>query len=372
MTSLQVFLHVPEVIIQGLTDGSLERVGGVIRETSGKQIVAWLRDMDGWRETGKIVPHSLNQVIDASSTVQNTTSLISPLLAGSILNFSMSAVSLWAIMRRMDQLSTQIDLLRETVKTEFKRERDMRFKIALQAARDVFEGNPNSAYSENAARSAIDGLYEARENFLDELSLLARSGIVADQRALAQHYLLRAMYAEMSRVRCYLIASVDTALKRLSEDMPRFRDITVTLVKAWLGDKPAAYFYRDMTASDVGRFIAIQRWLSEPDDPNKIDRAHHLFELIDRLRPDFWNKEISGLFDGIRLPWTQPPYSQPILADQLTQAEIVIENFQHLQGFELELRSLRLSASDWDNLVSEQDLAEHGFAIILDKDKFTL
>lgn len=42
MTSLDVTFEIPEEIIKGLTTGSYERVGGVIRETNSKRTVAWL------------------------------------------------------------------------------------------------------------------------------------------------------------------------------------------------------------------------------------------------------------------------------------------------------------------------------------------
>lgn len=371
MTALQVFLDVPETLITGLSTGSLERIGGVIREADTKQVVAWLREgISDTSESG--LPAPLTQVLAATNNA-GISAVLGTVVLTSLLNFSVSLISLRIMMNRLDQLGAQIESLREMIKTEFKRERDMRFKVALQAARDVFEGEEHTVYSETAARSAIDGLYEARENYLDELNSLIQTGVSVERRILAHHYLMRAMYAEVSRIRCYLTRSMDMAIKRLAEDIPRFRDLTVSLVKLWLGEKHAAYLYREMSQQHVQRFIAIKRWLSSPDDPFVVNPHTHLMDVMEELRPDFWNTEISRLFEGgIRLPWDRPPYSQAVLAENLTQAEIAIENFQHLQGFELELRSIRLTSADWESIVTETEATQSAFSVIVDTERLSV
>lgn len=49
MASIEVIFDLPEKIVRGLADGSLERVGGVIRRSGDKKIFAWLT------ETGEVV-----------------------------------------------------------------------------------------------------------------------------------------------------------------------------------------------------------------------------------------------------------------------------------------------------------------------------
>ena len=41
---IRVELEVPDYIARGLSNGTFERVGGVIRFTESKQVFAWLRD----------------------------------------------------------------------------------------------------------------------------------------------------------------------------------------------------------------------------------------------------------------------------------------------------------------------------------------
>ena len=42
--NLNVLFDVPAQVAQGLANGSLERVGGVVRDTSSKQVVMWLQE----------------------------------------------------------------------------------------------------------------------------------------------------------------------------------------------------------------------------------------------------------------------------------------------------------------------------------------
>ena len=44
MLPLEVVFEVPPEIVRGLATGTLERVGGVIREQGSKQVVMWLRE----------------------------------------------------------------------------------------------------------------------------------------------------------------------------------------------------------------------------------------------------------------------------------------------------------------------------------------
>jgi hypothetical protein len=361
MTQFQVLLHVPEQLVTGLKTGTLERVGGVIRDSQTKQVVAWLRDM-GANTDGQL-SESVQQVVVASHhTVGNFPTW---LLNSGLLSFSLTAISLWGMSKRIDGLSSQIDNLRETVRTEFKRDRDMRFKVAIQAARDAFESD-QQGITDNAARSALDGLFEARQTFLDDFTTLTcAERPTADQRLLAHQYLLRAMYAETSRIRCYLHQSIELAHKRILEDLPRFRECVVTLVNLWLGDKQAAYFHRQMTLDQVRQYIVIKRWLSAPDDPTSVEPNEHLIGLIDSVRSDFWIQDIGNNFEGRRFPWERPNNTVNILAEQLTYAEIVIENFRHLEGFALELRTLRLLNVDWRTVISNDSLAEADIALVL-------
>ncbi|NIC38363.1 hypothetical protein HBJ58_16940 [Halomonas desiderata] len=59
MTSISVLFEVPVEIAKGLADGSLERVGGVIRRIGDKQIVVWLTETGEDLAKGEKIPSIL-------------------------------------------------------------------------------------------------------------------------------------------------------------------------------------------------------------------------------------------------------------------------------------------------------------------------
>ncbi|MBI5668688.1 MAG: hypothetical protein HZC41_11835 [Chloroflexi bacterium] len=202
---------------------------------------------------------------------------------------------------------------------------------------------------------------------------------ITDQRPLlAQQHLIRALYAATSRIRCYLMmGDLDLARQRLLEDMPVFRETTTRLVRLWFGPYPGAFFHKEVAPETLERFLHLQRWLHQDDVFTTADDAHVLFAIINEVRGDFWNPRVveNEYYDKVNQLLNRPrrTFQDRIgdLTGALTQAEIVVENFQRLMGFELELRSMRLmkrSFDDWSQLVSEDELQQHGGAIIVDKD----
>ena len=403
MPELDVVFDVPEQIALGLASGSLERVGGVIVSSATKQVVAWLRDgtINQALDTGtSVLSPQLATIISAARTgislynthvtqhavsglsrqIQLASTLATFTASGQVVNLAVAVVSFREILQRLDRLSTEIGHLGELIGQEFARDRDTRFRVALQAARDVFEGT-NLDNRDNAMRSAVDGLYEARENFLSEFQRLLKQADDYQILVAAQHMLARALYAAISRVRCYLASEeIELAKRRLSEDVPLFLDCTQTLILRMLGDRPAAYFHQAVEAPDVERFLYVQQWLRQGDPLGDSDRSALLFEIINELRVDFWNTDIIQdeygpfvLNQIARRPVRKFADKARELTERLSYVELLIENYERLLGFELELRSFHLSSpttsfDEWSQLVSEKDIAEHGIGIILDRD----
>ncbi len=54
MNTVDATFHVPEHIAQGLSNGTYERVGGVVREIESKQVVTWLREVYEDKRSGLI------------------------------------------------------------------------------------------------------------------------------------------------------------------------------------------------------------------------------------------------------------------------------------------------------------------------------
>lgn len=393
MGNLQVLFEVPKFIETGLASGALQRVGGVIVESSTRQVVAWLRDA-GVVETvinvASGLPNPFGLILQAAQTalslydghltreaiqvlgqqIQTTTTLTALTATGQVVNLALSAATFPVILRRLSQLDNEIKKLGETIQEEFNRERDMQFEVALQAARDVFETRQDTT-RHKAIRTAIDGLYEARENFLIDFNKTVQKEITNERLLIAQQFLIRALYAEISRIRCYLADDdLELAKQRLNEANAIFKTNTERLIKLWLGQHPAAYFHKDVASEHLSRFLRIQQSLRgfSRNDPVTI------FEILDEMRSDFWNEdaikdEYGNVFGQItRRPARKFSDRVKMLTENLTQCELLIENYERLQGFEMEIRTMRLSFPEWANLVNEKEIEKKGVAVIIDKD----
>jgi hypothetical protein len=363
MANLPVLFELPSQIELGLATGALERIGGVVRDTSSKQVVAWLRE-----GVGSQVTH--NPPIGMSSALNML------LATGQVLNLALTGASLYAILRRIETLSELTANLGETIRAEFVRDRDIRFKVALKSARDAFE-TTNAEFRIHAAQDAIQGLYQAKENFLLDFKNSLKQESDDEQLLIAQHHLIRAMYAETSIVRCLLDSDAELAKSRLIEDLQEFTEPVFRLIQLWLGEHPALYFYREVADNDVARFMQIQRWLRGGDSSSDLSQLD--LAIINELRVDFWNTEL--IQDDYRGDMFRQITRRPVktieeqiteLSNRLTQVEILIENYERLLGFELELRSMRLAFEEWRSLVDEDELERHGFGVVVDMDRLQL
>jgi hypothetical protein len=345
----------------------------VIVESGSKQVVAWLRDgtvlehapdlIGSLSPLGALakVAESAVTVVDGMQTraairlletqIHNLTSFT---VAGQLLNLSMTFVSMRVILNRVNQLSGLVEELGETVRNEFERARDIEFKSALQSARDALESTAIDNRTQSA-HHAIGALYRAREQFIDDFSRSVEAAFDYDNLLLAQQYLIRAMYAEAARVYCYLeIDEEELARKRLSEAVAEMEEGVKTLITHWLGKHPAIFMHKDVSKSDLERFLQIEVWLNTGGGftlPTIVD-------ILDEMREDFWNSEVTkaeyaNVFKRVtRQADSSHKGRVSELSDRLMQAEILIENFNRLRGFDLELRALRLSHADWKAEVS--------------------
>jgi hypothetical protein len=411
MGNLEVLFEVPKWIERGLATGVLKRVGGVIVKSGSRQVVAWLRDgsainkvlnvssnlpspfgvlmsagrsavtlWDGKQTRNAIgsvsqqVAHVAEQIVSVNQQLNQLTLLSSFMVTGQVLNLGLSAATFYATIKRLDKLSNEIAHLSEQIHLEFNRDRDISFKSALQAARDAFESG-NVSYRDHAIRSAVDGLFEARENFLIDFENHLKYGDSHPQLQLARHSLIRAMYAAVSRIRCYIAAEdLNLAKQRLSEDIPLLKTCSQQLINTLLGDHPAIFMHRDVSPDDMDRFMQIQRWMYQEDPFVQHDDARTVFAIMNDLRNDFWNTDLvqdryeNPIQQIARRPVQTFGNQMSKLIDRLSEGELIIENCQRIFGFGAELQSLPVSFQDWEKFISEEQLIETGLAIVYDSD----
>jgi hypothetical protein len=378
MSGLSVVFQIPDAVRIGLETGALERVGGVVRDRATKHIVVWLRD-GGMQQASSLLPnpiHAILHLAQAGVTVwdgnrtrqaigvvsQQVAQLTQLTATGQMVNLAMSAMTFGRILHSVKALSDQIKTLEKAISQEFNRDRANRFYVALEAARDLF-ALPNAQQNEVTARSAIDGLLEARQNLLEDFKMVMAKPPERERLKLAEALLLQAIHAQISRIRCYwAMGHRDWAVQRLGEELPMFRQHVERVIRAYMQDEPVRYFERGIDAADLEQFFVVQQWLRGETGPLS---ATMMFAIVNDMRGSFWNAEVFGNIaqrtaQKVRGGWRQS------LVEQLNACTLLIENYQRLEGFELEMRSVRLSLEEWEAGVDEALLNEHGGALIVE------
>jgi len=382
MVAMKTVFEVPVHLQMGLASGVLERVGGIVRDAATKRIVAWLRDsaVEQISQGMTILPnpvsavlrvaqigfslwdgHQTRQVVEAVS--QQVTRLTQLTMAGQVINLAMSGLSFVVILQRLERLRQDIGKMQATIQQEFKRDRDNSFQVALEAASDAWSLT-DKTQRDFAARSAIDNLKRARNDFLmDFQEIMSRDLENRDRLKLAQSQLQRAIYAQVAVARCYWATdNADMAIQQLKEQIPSFRTNVSNLIHAWFLPNPAMHLEVSIPRQNLAQFFEIQHWMRGKTSPIT---AQSMFDIIDELRRDFFRPEIFG--NTIQRTLRPDSWRNPLLED-LQSSLALIENFQRLEGYELEIRSARLSLDEWEKQVDQEQLAQYGGAILIDEE----
>ena len=352
MGTLNVLFEIPEHLQLGLSTGILERIGGVVRDSNSKEVVAWLRDTGLHTETPTLFEPLLNVGSSVSFAAANTA-----------LNLAFSAASFVAIMARLAVLQNSINKLSASVLKEFKRDRDNVFRVALETAEDAYHLEDENQRN-YAARQAIEGLKLSRNDFFQDFKeALEKSQRDRNYLDLARHLLIRAAYAQMSIARCYLVTdNRKLAIRQFEEFLPEFRSYSEQLIRVLLSPAPARYFEPRIPQKALRDFFSVQQWLRGDSGPLQ---AEAMLKIRDELRADFWNNSIWGNPLQRMAPVVEVKQSK--MLRNLHKCLDLAESYQRLEGFQLEMESMRLVLDEWDHLVSEEDLTRHGGAIIVDE-----
>lgn len=411
MGVLQVAFEIPSEVERGLASGALERVGGVIRDSSTKHVVSWLRDSGVFQATVdsstntalinptntvlsasqqgasllNISPNSLSSLTQLAnqansqlakigqftSTLFNGNKQLSQQVtywgqltaAGQMVNLAMTGLSFVVLLQRLEVLRGDIQKLQAVVLKEFKRDRDNTFEVALEAAHDAWSLDDKNQ-RDHAARSAIDGLKRARNDFLTDFQEVMSSGkeLDAERLKLAQAQLQRAIYAQIAIARSYwAMGTPQKAIAQLSEQAPKFKAYTSQIVQARM--KPnelTMYFEQSIPAEKLAQAINIYYWISGQE--GRVT-PQFMFAMMDSIRSNFFNADVFGNF----IQRMSSSWRDPLLQD-LDLSMALIENVQRLEGYELEIRTANLSLEQWDSLVDADKLKEYGGALIVDTD----
>lgn len=173
-----------------------ERVGGVIRDSQTKHIVAMLRE--------------------AAPNLTQASTILSQFGSGaSILNLGVSVIGFALVINRLEEIEQRLKLVEKDLK-QLNRKFDIsvyaNFRAALDLARDAFTmTKPENRV--NMANLAINRFLEAQHTYVSYLETA-----LEDDIQIADKYLSSLFLTYVAKARCYLeLEEIDTASRCLQE-----------------------------------------------------------------------------------------------------------------------------------------------------------
>ncbi|MCY3832913.1 MAG: hypothetical protein OXG85_07835 [Chloroflexi bacterium] len=361
MSSITIQLEVPENIVNGLNNGSLERVGGVIRQSDNKRIVAWLRE--GRRMAGGTSTSGMLKSVIRAGGIPGAAALA--MLDGPlpILDIAVAGYALVELISQIEDHQSRFEQIYDQVEEEFRRDRLIELNSALNYAK-LIQSAQSADLKSQMVGQVTERLLQARAQLFWDIDEWHQGDQLAEKASQSLGYQILAMQVSTMIVRSWLDIGEETlALEWLSSAIRGHLERAQVFSRNRIGGSPALYFHSSISGEWLDRFLYIEGWL----------RGRHdvLRNVLEDNRQQFWhNDAISSLFSG---GLNSQLLEDPFYMTSLPQAEILIENYQRLHGFELELKQLKLIESrfdEWDTFDGDDGvrLAEYDdFYLLVDQ-----
>jgi hypothetical protein len=392
MTPLKLTFDIPNHIAEGLINGTLERVGGVVRDTSTKQVVMWLRDTAINTISSGSIPSfdpvtgvfnlvmqgvnagisingfkAVNQRLDLMQGVLTATS------AASILNLGVSVIGFTVIAQRLKELEKRLQKAQEFL-IKIDRKIDLSFYANFRAALDLAINAFTMSKGENrrsSALNAINRFLEAQHIYLDYADKeFEQKSQIADE------YLLTLCLAYIAEARCYLeLEEFETAARRFQEGKVQIYTRIEKYVDTLLTSNPSMYLHPKLKGQiDLSRLTRIYQWKNPILDENSV------FEiirddiggksLIDDDQINSWieslpasiieKSQIKRGFWGIESETRNTVIGRlPIIMDGM---ESIIETNYRFEAYEIEVKALSkldISFHEWLKLQPEENKSKN-------------
>jgi len=220
--NINVLFDVPALVAQGLMNGSLERVGGVVRDSSSKQVVMWLQE--GGSEVSKALA---NPPLAGGA---NALAAANPLLATANLGVSVAGFAM--VLQQLNRISDQIRGVEAKVDRISHKLDDQalaQLKAGINACQNAVELNDPTLRIQMAGQ-ALTTLHAARQFFNQQV---VRSAGKAE--ASSAEYVGLAFVALAAEVQTYLqLDEGEKAARTLSQGLDELRPGLTQLMNAVL------------------------------------------------------------------------------------------------------------------------------------------
>lgn len=302
MATVNATFYIPKSIEQGLSNGTYERIGGVIRDANSKKVVTWLRE-------GSQVVKVLESVIPNVGAVS------------SILNLAITTIGFAVVLKRLGGIEQQLQLAQETLQT-IGYKIDLSFYGNFRSALDLAINSFTMGNSENrkmSALQAINRFLEAEHHYTRLADMeIGNGSLVADE------YLSTLCLAYVTEVRCYLeLEEIGTARRRLQEGLGVLRPRFEKHVKNLLTSNPAAYLHPSIK-EQVGlkRLTKVYQWFEPGINEVAVFemQRENLFKIAHN--PDEW---ANSLPQAIRIPKASTTALTNVFNDLAKQSKKLME-----------------------------------------------
>ncbi|MBX9253563.1 hypothetical protein H1Q63_06250 [Desmonostoc muscorum CCALA 125] len=376
MIELQTTFEIPDWIVQGLESRKYVRIGGVIRDTKTKHIIAMLRE---------IAPHTLQ----ASTLLTQAGSVASLLNLGvSILNLGVSVIGFALILKRLkgieQRLEEDFNQIQENI-NHLHRKFDICVYANFRAALDLARDGTTMLQPENrrnATTLAINRFLEAQNIYSRYVDISLQENI-----NIAEKYIFSLSLSYVARARCYLeLEEIKNAVFCLQEGAEVLRHTVKQYVKTLFISQPIA---RELPSFQGGPTIALDspvelcrladicKWL-EPElnyileDKSILFKAQvkNLVRFIQYERNDLPQLGYCGafLYTGKKAVKEEQSFTkkEEIHSHNLLQIieniERIIETYNRFEAYLVEvqvIQQLGMSFQNWLKLASQKEAQQH-------------
>lgn len=328
-------------IISGLMSGTYERVGGVIRDTGSKEVVAWLRDLPQTQPIDATVLSSLGPLLHLN-------------VVTSVLNLSISAIGFGVVMKRLNSIEGQLQTI-SGILAGVNRRLDLsfysNFRAALELARTAFSMREDTNRRISATQ-AINRFLEAEHHYLGILDTELQVGSQA-----VSPFLNTLFLAYVSTARCYLeLGETETAWRHFQEGEVALSSRVRQYYSSIVGVKPAIFLHPvlansislerltrllrhyDASLNESSAFENLRKeiWETASQNPET---------WLQKLPASIWDHEVDGREKKVlvRRPRSGEEMLKqvlPRLPEAFAQVELAHESLGCIEGYGIESRYL--------------------------------
>lgn len=276
---LKVTSPISDILLKALANGTFERIGGAIYDTTGR-LIAFLRE-----------------TVDFKQVTSEAVSFLNGGAGLSILNFAVATMGFAVVLRRVNNIAKRLEETQELLE-QLNQKLDLSFYANFRTALDLAYNAFTMVKPENRgsmARQAVDRLAQARHHY----SALIEDRLDTNGPAV-DAYLATLTLAFVAETRCYLeLEELALAKRRLDSGAIDLNRHVRNQLNTLLTSNPSAYLHPTLKGTvDLRRLTNVLRWLHPSLDENAVfeEQRQNLFNLTEHL--DEWLETLpSAIWD---------------------------------------------------------------------------